>query len=277
MQLPLPTITVVLALSFAASSLMFVTEAAFSSGVRNGVAISQRSPVCGGMHPPWTPLTWSRESCQFQRSIFQLTSDEVTEDHDGVDLRLHDLPDQDRRYVDASTDSAKPDVGTQRMVSATSTLELPFNAITAFEAFCDFPRQPSWSDWLKSVEYLEDESAHPTTLIRNTRWKARLFGLPYSWSSEVTEYVPGVKMGWRSISGLKTSGLIVFEPEAPVNSVGMECCSVTLTMSVQAPRAVAALFRRSGALERFFRDRILGGTLEKFCKVVYEEDVGGSA
>ena len=40
-----------------------------------------------------------------------------------------------------------------------ASIDLPFGADIAFDAFSDLPRQPSWSSWLRSVSYINNDGS----------------------------------------------------------------------------------------------------------------------
>ena len=53
-------------------------------------------------------------------------------------------------------DKNNPSSNHKREIKVSASIQLPFEADVAFEAFSDLPRQPSWSSWLHSVSYIDE-------------------------------------------------------------------------------------------------------------------------
>lgn len=170
-------------------------------------------------------------------------------------------------------------------VVASTSIDLPFSAQIAYDAFSDLPRQPSWSPWLKSVRLLEsgdvdnnnDEESGPSSL-----WTMKIAGLSYSWKSISTRQVRPHVIEWESTSGLRNRGRVDIQPAVNVDcdnkknngGASSPSCRMTLTMVFQAPRLVAALFRNDfHVLRERMEDRILSKTLSNFRDVVLRTDV----
>eukprot|EP00593_Proboscia_inermis_P001897 CAMPEP_0171293234 /NCGR_PEP_ID=MMETSP0816-20121228/1420_1 /TAXON_ID=420281 /ORGANISM="Proboscia inermis, Strain CCAP1064/1" /LENGTH=327 /DNA_ID=CAMNT_0011763859 /DNA_START=133 /DNA_END=1116 /DNA_ORIENTATION=- len=180
----------------------------------------------------------------------------------------------------------------RRTVEGTASIHLPFSAEMAFHAFSNLTRQPSWSPWLKSVIYIDDDdddaklhqSNNGTTSmpslssLPSSLWTAQLIGISYSWKSVGTELIPPSSIGWKSISGISNFGRVTFEEELPcLSSSGLDdsidgsSCRMTMTMTIVAPRPIAALFRRASGLQNLFQNQILMKCLKGFRDVVVKE------
>jgi uncharacterized membrane protein len=156
-------------------------------------------------------------------------------------------------------------------VVAQSSIDLPFSAEAAYDAFSDLPRQPTWSPWLKSVRYVDGgggDGGDEEEAGRVSLWTMRIAGVPYSWRSVSTRQARPHAIEWRSTSGIRNMGRVDFEMAAAAPAAAEDppdCCRMTLTMAFQAPRVVAALFRGDfSALRRQMEERILGRTLANF-------------
>lgn len=213
-----------------------------------------------------------------------------TEEAEEIDnqLNLETDPDLDM-------DPAKLEKLSKKEIVVSSSINLPFSADVAFSAFADLPRQPSWSSWLHSVSYIENENPEYTECgipLQETKWvmrwkKAR--ALSFSWKSRVTKFERPNCIEWESTSGLKNLGRITFiETEGPKprrimeNDMSEEAVASTskvntemiLEMKFIAPRIVAGMMRRSDAISSLMEDQMLEPTMTSFRRIVMEDDLG---
>ena len=72
-----------------------------------------------------------------------------------------------------------------------------YNQWTQFE---DFPR---FMEGVKEVQQIDDKHLH---------WKASIGGKQEEWDAEITEQVPDQRIAWRSQSGVKNEGIVIFSP-----------------------------------------------------------------
>lgn len=151
-------------------------------------------------------------------------------------------------------------ISEKRIVSIESSLELPFSAEIAYDVYSDLPRQPSWSSWLHKVEYTD--SSHTESL-----WTLKFLGFKYSWSAMSLRNERPHIIQWKSTSGLANFGTVVFDP------VDERQSTMSLTMTLVAPRAVAALFRKSKRLPEFIKEKMVATSLDSFRDVVLQEDL----
>lgn len=151
-------------------------------------------------------------------------------------------------------------ISEKRIVAIESSLELPFSAEIAYDAYSNLPRQPSWSSWLHKVEYTD--SANKESL-----WTLKFLGFKYSWSAMSLRNERPRIIQWKSTSGLANFGTVVFE------SMDEKATTMSLTMTLAAPRAVAALFRKSKRLPQFIKEKMIATSLDSFRDVVLQEDV----
>jgi hypothetical protein len=109
-----------------------------------------------------------------------------------------------------------------------SSLEIPLETHIAFDAFSDLPRQPSWSPWLHSVEYIHKNhhnepnnnnhtaaaSSSSSSVVSppETKWTVCFRGFRFSWDAIHTRLQRPTLIEWESTSGLKNYGQVRFDP-----------------------------------------------------------------
>jgi uncharacterized membrane protein len=154
------------------------------------------------------------------------------------------------------------DVAEKRMVAVTSELELPFSAEVAYDAYSDLTRQPTWSSWLASVEYLDEKK-------QKSKWTVKIMGLSYSWTAVAVKYERPHTIQWKSTSGLQNFGTVKFHPKEDNKNTLMN-----VSISFVAPRAALALLTRSNKLTNVVRDKMVASSLSEFRDIVLENDLG---
>jgi uncharacterized membrane protein len=183
--------------------------------------------------------------------------------------RFDDDNDNNSKQEDTSTTES---VTNKNVIQVSSCIELPFSAETAFDAFSNLPRQASWSPWLKSVTYINEEQ-QDGGLRKESKWTMRsLLGVSYSWNAISTKLERPHIIEWESCRGLKNWGRVQFTPHESNGTTST--CTMQLTLTFVAPRVLARLFRnRDGGLSKMVQKRIIGRTLVRFRQVVQAEDV----
>lgn len=142
-------------------------------------------------------------------------------------------------------------------------IELPFSAYHAFDAYSDLPRQPSWSPWLKSVEYVDEDH-------KLTKWIMRTsFGLKLSWYAVSTTKDRPRTIAWETTgaSVIQNSGRVEFTP------IREDLTHMKLTMAFQVPTLLSYL--APDVLKRQVEKRMLASTLRAFRDVVVEDIQNG--
>jgi hypothetical protein len=154
---------------------------------------------------------------------------------------------------EASTSSSGRDI------VLVASLPLPFSANIACARFTDLPQQPRWSPWLASVAYLDAGS--------ETEWTLRVRGVNFRWRAK-SEVLPSPYKGirWKSISGVKNTGVVEFVPPIGGNSAS-DSCTMKVRMAFVVPRLLSSLFRGT-IVEDFLRNKIMKWSLEMFRDVV---------
>lgn len=154
---------------------------------------------------------------------------------------------------------ADPESLSNRIV-VTSEMEMDIPIQICFDAFSDLPRQPTWSPWLHSVSY-DENNPHETV------WKMRYLGLPISWRSISTNNRRPHLIEWKSIKGLKNFGRVDF------TQVSEQTTHMKLTLTFEVPRIAARVLTKSTQTTRMVEDRMLRTTLQNFRNIVRENDM----
>jgi uncharacterized membrane protein len=150
----------------------------------------------------------------------------------------------------------------RKKIQVSSEMDIDIPIEMAFDAFADLPRQPSWSTWLSSVEYI----GPPGDEKRETLWKMGAFGTTISWNAISTKLERPFVVAWESTKGFKNFGLVEFEALSN-NSTRMK-----LTITFVPPLFTAGVLGFSG-LARVVESRMLRPTLRNFRNVVAENDL----
>ena len=159
---------------------------------------------------------------------------------------------------------------TDKEIVVTSTIELPFSAHTAFDAFSDLSRQPTWSHWLKSVQYIQGDT---DTSLPTTQWTLSWKGFTFSWIARSTKLIRPHIIEWESISGLKNRGMVRFVEYTKEDSCKTE---MRLTLIFITPRIVSKLFKNSGGrIKSIIESSMIQNTLVNFRDVVLQQDLKG--
>ncbi|KAL7473720.1 hypothetical protein ACHAXS_014287 [Conticribra weissflogii] len=205
-------------------------------------------------------------------------------------LENEDLDNEENDADVGGEDTINP----KRLIQCSAKITLPFSAEVAFEAFSDLTRQPSWCNYLHSVEYLgpvdenyEDERlARSEIPLRQSKWTVGVKGLKFSeltycisrnkiksWTARDTFIQPPHRIEWQSTSGMKNMGSVEFMPNNNSGTTGGNSTEMVVSFSFVAPRVVASLFRRSNRIRKFTEDVLLMNMLTGFRDVVVEEDL----
>jgi uncharacterized membrane protein len=212
---------------------------------------------------------------------FRRTTSFRSQNHDATEEELHNHPVQPSRRQQQQHEKKKKNRFSWLMASA--SIELPFPKQIAYDAFSDLSRQPSFSPWLRSVEYLNNNNHDDNTLaaadatsITTTRWTMSYLGFRYSWDAISTrqDRENGI-IEWKSITGLENEGRVEFLPvlKDSDESVVPDGCRMILTMQFNLPRVVTRLIggthNNRGA--RYMEKHMLQKTLQNFRDTIVQE------
>ena len=230
-----------------------------------------------------TLMNWARNNEQENESSPQSIHDANVVDKDNDDSidtesQLHVVEDKEKL--------------SKKEIAVSASIILPFQADIAFSAFADLPRQPTWSNWLHSVEYtdeIDDDNKEEVQEIdgialRETKWVMQWKkAFRFSWKSRVTNIMRPSLIEWESTSGLRNMGKIEFTEQEVTEQVHSEenggetkgaATKMVLTMKFIAPRIVASVMKRSETISTFMEDKMLMPTLINFRNIVMEKDLG---
>ena len=148
-----------------------------------------------------------------------------------------------------------------------SEIELPFAADIAFDAFADLRRQPVYSSWLKSVEYLDGNGNN--SVGTKSKWTISVLGFRFSWNSiSLRQDKESGVIEWGSLSGLKNQGCVEFTPRDRSNT------HMKLTMTIFIPRFAARMMsQKNQSVARMIENKMLKGTLERFRDDVLQHEM----
>mmetsp|Transcript_7077 Transcript_7077/g.10327 ORF Transcript_7077/g.10327 Transcript_7077/m.10327 type:complete len:213 (-) Transcript_7077:26-664(-) len=171
------------------------------------------------------------------------------------------------RVLDKSNYQPRPyfkrEENRRNMVNCDTFIDLPFSADIAYNAFSDLRRQPSWSPFLQKVIYTD-------LFHRNSKWTMNMFGIKFGWTATCTRDRIRRVVKWESTSGTWNKGKVTF---APSKERKKDACRMLVEIDAEAPKAVAALFAKSSAVQSFFENLLIKRALKGFGRVVYNNDV----
>jgi uncharacterized membrane protein len=165
------------------------------------------------------------------------------------------------QQVDDETGMVPPDINPKLLIQIDSEVKLPFRPGVAFDAYSDLTRQPSWSSWLHSVEYIDEEK-------KNSKWTMQFLKVKYSWTAIALRNQRPHIIQWQSTSGLQNFGIVEFIPHDDEQYPTL----MTMKMAFVAPRAAAAVFRRSKFMANFVREKMILDSMLNFRNVVLKTD-----
>ena len=87
------------------------------------------------------------------------------------------------------------------MVEKSVEVDVPVRA--AYNQWTQFEEFPRFMEGVKAVRQLDDQRLH---------WRAEIAGQDVEWDAVITEQMVERHIGWRSTSGARNAGTVVFEP-----------------------------------------------------------------
>ena len=138
--------------------------------------------------------------------------------------------------------------------SVEETIEVDVPLHTAYNQWTQFEEFPRFMESVQEVRQVDDTHQH---------WRAVVSGRTKEWDAEITEQIPDQRIAWRSTSGSRSSGVVVFHPK------GDNKTKIVLTMSYQPETTGEKLGDAMGGMKltakgnlRRFKDLIEGRGVE---------------
>jgi uncharacterized membrane protein len=97
--------------------------------------------------------------------------------------------------------------GDSRIVRLEKSVQIGRPLEDVFEAWSDLRMIPQYVSSVKNVRVLGTR----------THWRVDINGAPFEWDAEITQFIPGQAIGWKSLAGPKHSGRITF------SRIGNDC------------------------------------------------------
>jgi uncharacterized membrane protein len=91
--------------------------------------------------------------------------------------------------------------GGDRMSSVQESIDVNVPVRTAYNQWTQFEEFPRFMHGVKEVRQLDDTHLH---------WRADVGGKEEQWEAEITEQIPGKRIAWHSIGGVKNGGVVTF-------------------------------------------------------------------
>lgn len=85
--------------------------------------------------------------------------------------------------------------------SAEQSIEVDVPVSTAYNQWTQFEDFPKFMESVHEVRQLDDTHLH---------WRATVAGKEQEWDAEITEQIPDKRIAWRSITGVRNSGVVTF-------------------------------------------------------------------
>ena len=92
--------------------------------------------------------------------------------------------------------------GTSRIIRLEKSVQIGCPVHDVFDAWSDFNRLAQYSSAIQSVSRFGDRS----------HWVVNVEGKTFEWDAEIVHMIPNQSIGWKSVSGTKTTGRITFSP-----------------------------------------------------------------
>lgn len=81
------------------------------------------------------------------------------------------------------------------------SIEVNVPVSTAYNQWTQFEDFPKFMESVHEVRQIDDRHLH---------WRANIAGKEEQWDAEITEQIPDDRIAWRSVGGVKNSGVVTF-------------------------------------------------------------------
>jgi uncharacterized membrane protein len=120
----------------------------------------------------------------------------------------------------------------------------------------DVPLRMAYDQWTQFEEFPEFMDGVERVVQRGDKfldWTATIGGQTRSWTAEIVDQTPDVRVAWRSVDGAKNAGAVLFRALGPDRTL------VSLTIEAEPDRPLDTVGTALGFLERRVE-----GDLERF-------------
>ena len=114
------------------------------------------------------------------------------------------------------------------------TIDVDVPVRVAYDQWTQFEDFPHFMDGVERVTQQDDKTLH---------WTAKIAGQTKDWTAEITDQTPDRRIAWKSTSGAKNAGAVLFEP------VGPERTRITLRVDADPEGPIETLGANLGFLE----------------------------
>jgi uncharacterized membrane protein len=121
-------------------------------------------------------------------------------------------------------------------------VDVPLNV--AYDQWTQFEAFPSFLDGVKRVAQLDD---------KRLAWEAEVGGFVREWTAEIVDQTPDTRIAWRSTSGERNDGAVLFRSLAPDRT------AIQLTVDFEPEGPIEEVGTALGMVDRRVR-----GDLERF-------------
>jgi uncharacterized membrane protein len=95
------------------------------------------------------------------------------------------------------------------MATVKDSIEVNVSAALAHAYWSRFEEFPKFMEEVQEIKRYSPDTIH---------WKAKIAGKEEEWDAKVTENIPSRRIVWKSTSGLKNNGAVMFEPISPTTT-----------------------------------------------------------
>ena len=134
-----------------------------------------------------------------------------------------------------------------------STAHVDVPVRVAYDQWTQFEEFPRFMENVESVEQIDDKTL---------RWVASIAGQRKDWTAEITDQTPDTRIAWRSTSGDKNDGAVLFQ------SLDDNRTRVTLRIEADPQGPVETVGAALGILER-----AVEGDLKRFKEFIEAREV----
>lgn len=133
--------------------------------------------------------------------------------------------------------------GKSRIIRLEKSVQIGRPVHQVFDAWSDFNRLAQMSSIIQSVRRFGDRS----------HWLVTVNGKSFEWDAEITQMIPNQAIGWKAVSGTKTSGRITFSPVNDETLVHVQMNYVPPSILMR-PFASSITGQIEGVIEQALRD-----------------------